>query len=63
MNKREEMWARVHELACTHKHIRADECPICRKQFAEIIEQVCEAENKAEDKDENGDTTKKDAES
>ena len=58
MNKREEMWAQVHELSCTHKHIRADECPICRKQFAEIIEQVCEAENK----DKNGGTTKKDAE-
>lgn len=44
MSKREDMWARVHELSCTHQHIRADECLICRQDFEQIIERACEPE-------------------
>jgi hypothetical protein len=40
MTKREEMWAKVHELSCSHAHMRADECPICCAGFAEIIDRM-----------------------
>ena len=47
MSTREEMWVIVHELSCTHQHIRADECPICLKEFTEIIEQACKENTKS----------------
>ena len=43
MDRRDELWAKVHELSCTHQHIRADECPICREKFAGIIDELCKA--------------------
>ena len=51
MSKRSEMWARVHELSCSHQHIRADECPICREQFRAIIDQACVEEEAANRED------------
>ena len=40
MNRYEEVMAKAHEMSCTHRHIRADECPICRKQFEAIANEL-----------------------
>ena len=37
---RAELLATIHELSCTHAHMRADECVICMRQFNPIIEQL-----------------------
>jgi hypothetical protein len=51
MSRQSEMWKRVHELSCTHSTIlRADECEIYRKQFADIINKYGAEDNKESDK-------------
>jgi len=51
MTKYDEIMQRASELSCTHQHIRATECPICRKQFEDIAKAAqAEEDKKAEAK-------------
>jgi len=40
MSKYEEVMAKAHEMSCTHRHLRADECPICRKRYEDIAKEL-----------------------
>jgi len=40
MNRYDEIMAHAATMSCTHQHIRATECPICRKEYEAIVEQA-----------------------
>jgi len=40
MGRYDEVMTKAHEMSCTHQHLRADECDICRKEYESIAREL-----------------------